>query len=439
MADSKLAFLGMPGYGELSAGASKGFWRASMGSHARIPVRVDRQYHHGSLLAANLNWLWCYALNLCHQGERVDYFAMLHSDVEPEDWWLDTLIEEMEAKQLDVLGVPVAIKDSHGLTSLALERPDRNPWLVHCRLTTTEIANLPETFTSEDIGYRLLLNTGCWVCRFDPSWSQKVHFTINDRIYFDQEKNRWMANVAPEDWNFSRQCHDLGLRIGATRKIAADHKGATWFRGNVGWGDPFDTAYLKQSVLQEPAADGWRFPFDVDGWLTLEEGKGLAELARGKRVLEIGSYCGRSTICMAQTAEHVTSVDPHDGRGTPRPMNTRQSLAANLKRYGCENVSIIVGTVEDNGAYLYPPFDMIFVDGAHDYESVKRDIDNAQELLVPGGTLAFHDYRRSPGEHDGRWDEGVTIAVDELIADGADLVSRHGTVAVVRPPVLVGA
>ena len=37
----------------------------------------------------------------------------------------------------------------------------------------------------------------------------------------------------------------------------------------------------------------------VRGWLTQAEGDKLARLAEGKKVLEIGSYCGRSTIAMA--------------------------------------------------------------------------------------------------------------------------------------------
>src|SRR5258708_4656047 len=46
----------------------------------------------------------------------------------------------------------------------------------------------------------------------------------------------------------------------------------------------------------------FRFPEEVCGWLTDAEGRKLAELAADKRVLEIGSCEGRSTICMAQVA-----------------------------------------------------------------------------------------------------------------------------------------
>ena len=62
--------LGMPGYGKQTAASGRGFWKASRHS------RVDREYQEGSLLAANFNTLWCYALNKVHRGEPVDYFAM---------------------------------------------------------------------------------------------------------------------------------------------------------------------------------------------------------------------------------------------------------------------------------------------------------------------------------------------------------------------------
>lgn len=460
MSKDRHAFLGMPGYGKQTAQAGRAFWNASReGVLQRVrPDLTEAEwalaYQQGSLLASNFNRLWCHALNKVHRGGRVDYFAMLHDDIGAPDWWLDTLIDELEARDLDVLGVVVPIKDINGLTSIALEHPDRNPWRPLCRLTMHEIFQLPETFTSEDVGHPILLNTGCWVCRFDPEWARKVHFTINDRIVFDTVNNVYRPEVEPEDWFFGRLCHELGLKIGATRKVHVSHRGEVDFHNTHAWGaKQYDDHWVSESVVNQVDADGWRFPMDVDGWLTREEGKGLAELARGKRVLEIGSYCGKSTICMAQTAESVVSVDPHDGRGTPSPKDTAREFVENLKKYGVrEKVTPYKGVLAKDGWENHPkafdpdsplfisgPFDLVFIDGSHDYESVRSDIFRGWNLLADGGLLALHDYRTEPGEHDGRWDEGVTQAVEEFVSQGAEIVSRHGTVAVVRPPALVEA
>ena len=420
-----LVFLGMPGYGEQTAGAAHGFWRATR----RPDSGICRQYNEGSLLASNFNTLWCGALNLCHRGEKVAYFAMQHADVEPEAWWLDKLIGEMEARDLDVLGVVVPIKDQKGTTSTALGRPDGNTWRVHCRLTMAEVYRLPETFTSEDVGYPLLLNTGLWVCRFDPEWAKKVFFTINDRIVFDTRLNRYVPETEPEDWFFSRLCHELGLKIGCTRKIAVKHRGGMAFPNTQAWGsEPFDSAYVPESQIPRTDRDGFTFPYDVDGWLRYEEGKALHTLAKGKRVLEVGSYLGLSTICLAQSAESVLSVDPHDGRGTAIRQDTLPGFHKSLERYGVENVESIVGTAEDVPEGM--AFDLIFIDGDHSYEAVARDIELALPLLAPGGLIAFHDYRSEI-------DPGVSRAVDELIAAGGELLSTHTSLAVVRPPAAV--
>lgn len=422
--DDRRVFLGMPGYGELTAAAGRAFWRSS-----RLPdSHVYYQYNEGSLLAANFNTLWCSALNRVRLGERVDYFAMQHADVEPQDWWIDTLIDEMEARDLDILGVVVPIKDHKGLTSTALARPDGNNWRVHCRLTMAEVYRLPETFTSEDVGYPLLLNTGLWVCRFNPEWARKVHFTINDRIVVDRE-GRFIPETEPEDWYFSRLLHELGLKIGCTRKIALNHRGGASFTNRHVWGsEAFDAAYVPESPLPKADKDGFTFPADVAGWLRYAEGKALFDLARGKRVLEVGSYFGLSTICIAQSAKSVVAVDTHDGRATAIPQNTYETFRGNIERHGVKNVGAFVGTLA--GYAENAPagaFDLIFIDGDHSYEGVAADIGAALPLLAPGGLIAFHDYRSEI-------DPGVTRAVDELIGAGGELLATHESLAVVRPP-----
>lgn len=414
--------LGMPGYGKQTASAGRGFWRA-----CRDMSSVWSYYQAGSLLACNFNQLWCLALNLAHRGERVDYFAMLHDDVGPEDFWLDKLIDEMEENRLDVLGAVVPIKDNRGMTSLALHREGDN-WMPLARLTMHDVFELPETFTSEDIGAPLLLNTGCWVVKWNQEWCRTVHFEINDRIVFNRTANRYQSQTEPEDWHFSRQLHEIGsgptegmprLRIGATRKIGLVHQGEMDFTNTAPWGK---LAFDSESCKISPVANA--FPRDIPGWLTPVEGKALADLATGKRVLEIGSFCGLSTICMARTAIHVTAVDYFDGRATPNPRNTEGEFRANTERYG---VSEKITTAHPDADIPLPEYDLAFIDGAHDYQSVVADIEKACAVLNPNGLLAFHDYKRFG-------DQGVEQAVDELLLEGGELISTYETLAVVRPP-----
>lgn len=415
----------MPGYGKQTAAAGRAFWLSACADM----TRVHREYRQGSLLASNFNQLWCGALNFASEGRQVDYFAMLHDDIGPEEYWLDHLIDEMEANDLDVLGVAVPIKDPRGLTSLALDRPG-DTWMAAGRLSMHDIYQLPETFTSEDIGAPLLLNTGCWVCRFDMTWAPFVHFEINDRIVYNTALSRYQSQTEPEDWFFSRLLHEIGqgetshlrpLRIGATRKIAVAHRGECDCTNTCAWGSNiFDTEYRATSPV--PGA----FPAEIRGWLLPSEGKRLAELAAGKRVLEIGSYCGLSTVCIGRTAKHVTALDYFDGRGTPEPRDTLGEFTKNLSRYGiADKVEI-----ESDPSSYFPVADskdLVFIDGAHDYESVVDDIAIARESLAPGGLIVLHDYKHPSHP-------GVTEAVDELLDEGGALISIHDTLAVVRPP-----
>lgn len=133
------------------------------------------------------------------------------------------------------------------------------------------------------------------------------------------------------------------------------------------------------------------FPEDVAGWLSHNEGRKLAELARGKRVLEIGSYQGRSTICLAQTAAKVVSVDWHQGDVDAGFGQTEEAFRANLERYGVSD-RVEVHVCRSDEFKADERFALVFVDGAHDYKSVVADLCVAVRFLRPGGTIAMHDW-----------------------------------------------
>lgn len=175
------------------------------------------------------------------------------------------------------------------------------------------------------------------------------------------------------------------------------------------------------------------FPHDVRGWLTEAEGTLLAACAVDKAVLEIGSFCGRSTICAAQTAISVDAVDPFDGRATPVPGSTLAEFIENIAKYGVsEKVAIQNGTIDEIGPTLEPKFGLVLIDGDHSYMAVRNDIEWALRLLKPDGHIAFHDYRC--GQSQAGFDLGVEMAVNDLLADGGELIQRADSLAIVKPP-----
>jgi len=212
----------------LSGSAAAGFYRCTAD-----PRLATLWMQSGSLLAHNHNLLWCGALNGYKRGE-VTHFACQHSDVEPAAGWLDTLLAELDATGLDVLGVVVPLKDERGLTSTAVARSDGDPWRVARRLSMTEVFDLPETFTSDDVGGPLLLNTGLWACRLGV-WAADCWFTINDRLAIDRD-GEYTAQVEPEDWFFSRRLHEQGVKVGCTRKVRLNHRGSVPFTNAAPWG-----------------------------------------------------------------------------------------------------------------------------------------------------------------------------------------------------------
>jgi predicted O-methyltransferase YrrM len=146
----------------------------------------------------------------------------------------------------------------------------------------------------------------------------------------------------------------------------------------------------------------------------------LTELARGKVVLEVGSWYGFSTVLMGQVARRVHAVDWHRGDAHAGSVDTLDVLWRNLAKYELrDKVVIHVGRSEDVLPALRPIFDFAFIDGLHTTEAVAADAALVLPLLRSGAPLAFHDYGRF----------GVKPAVDALGLP----VKRTGSLAVVWP------
>jgi len=145
--------------------------------------------------------------------------------------------------------------------------------------------------------------------------------------------------------------------------------------------------------------DWSRYP----GWLSLDEGEALANLCQGQVVLELGSFLGRSTICIAAKAKHLHSVDWHKGDASTKAdalhrADTLAEFRANLQGAGvADKVTLHIGRFEEIlPLFREAIFGAIFVDGDHGKESVEFDIAQARRLVCPKGLLIFHDWWRLP-------------------------------------------
>jgi len=149
----------------------------------------------------------------------------------------------------------------------------------------------------------------------------------------------------------------------------------------------------------------------VEGWLTDKEGELLYNLARnctGRGVIiEIGSWKGKSTVWLGQGSERgkqvkIYAVDPHTGSSEHRAMYgevwTFEEFKKNIQKAQVDHLVVpLVKTSQEAARGFNQPVELIFIDGAHEYDFVKLDFDLWFPKLIEGGFIAFHDSILGPG------------------------------------------
>jgi len=151
------------------------------------------------------------------------------------------------------------------------------------------------------------------------------------------------------------------------------------------------------------------------GRLTLMEGAFLyaaalaaSRIASSGNMLELGTFRGRSTCAIAAACKQVdmrlTTIDNYSQGACPSVGESSEDVVrANLEDAGVADVVTIV----NGNSHEYQPLaglSFIFIDAAHDWESVVADCDTWWKDLQMHGILAFHD-----GSH-----PGVAEAVEAL-------------------------
>ncbi len=135
----------------------------------------------------------------------------------------------------------------------------------------------------------------------------------------------------------------------------------------------------------------------VEGWLSRSEGETLRMMAYGKHVIEIGSWKGRSTVCMGQVCRTLVALDHFRGDSNTGYADTFDEFAANLKRFGVEGkVKVFDESVSEFIRDKYPVifagcFDLAFVDCEHTEDATFAALEVAKQCVRPGGLVAWHD------------------------------------------------
>ena len=158
---------------------------------------------------------------------------------------------------------------------------------------------------------------------------------------------------------------------------------------------------------------GWE---SIKGFLSDREAEALFQAAAAAApkgpILEIGSYCGKSTVCLAlgigDCESVVFALDHHRGSEEHQPgesyfdpdlydeqqgaVDTFRAFRRTIERSGvAERVIPVVATSDKVAAYWTTALAMVFIDGGHSLDAALQDYRCWSHHLRRGGTLAIHD------------------------------------------------
>ena len=167
--------------------------------------------------------------------------------------------------------------------------------------------------------------------------------------------------------------------------------------------------------------------------------------------LEIGTYCGRSTVHLGAAARtagaHLVTLDHHRGSEENQPgwewhdpslvdphtgrLETLPALRRTLWDAGLDDaVSVLVASTQQVAPWWTTPLTLLFLDGNHTEQVAQHDYAAFAPHLASGGLLLVHDVFERP-EDGGRPPWHVFCrARDEGFAE----VSAAGSLRVLRRP-----
>ena len=159
------------------------------------------------------------------------------------------------------------------------------------------------------------------------------------------------------------------------------------------------------------------------GFMPAAEGMALystaASYAPVGPVLEVGTYCGKSTIYLAAAATRagqlVITVDHHHGSEENQPgweyhdpalvdprtgrLDTLPHFRSTLASAGLDEAVIaVVGRSADVARLWGAPLGMLFIDGGHTDAAAQADYEGWAPWVAPGGALAIHDVFPDPAD-----------------------------------------
>jgi hypothetical protein len=153
-------------------------------------------------------------------------------------------------------------------------------------------------------------------------------------------------------------------------------------------------------MIAAPPSEWLAYSRSILGWMSDDELTWLYEQSHGKRlIVEVGVWRGRSLSALAAgSAGNVIGVDCWNSQDltytqlAPHGQDAIYCEAQkNLARFG-DRVQLIRGDSKWAAKLLADrSIDMLFIDGDHNYEGVKADLDLLLPLCAPDAVVCGHD------------------------------------------------
>jgi predicted O-methyltransferase YrrM len=168
-------------------------------------------------------------------------------------------------------------------------------------------------------------------------------------------------------------------------------------------------------------------------------------------MLEVGSYCGRSTVWLGDAAEQTGRVlfalDHHRGSDENQAgwehhdvevvdtrigkMDTLPFFRSSIHDAGLEDTVVaLIGRSPVIASTWTTPLAFLFIDGGHGVEPARLDYEGWTPHVAVGGTLAIHDV--FPNSDDGGQPPYEQIFLPALESGRFELISETGSLRVLR-------
>lgn len=336
-------------------------------------------------IKAQLNWL-----AKAHNGDAIEHIFAIDSDDELSMNGL-TLSRHVvvEAGGGPVRAWNAAAEASHGQVLIQLS-DDWEPPMHWDKLILERIGDTPKSAVLQISDGHRADDLICMAILTRARYLDQRYLFHPD--FFSMYSDNWFSECAHRD----------GVVIDA-RDVVFEHLHPVFGRAEVdevyarsNARSNYDQGAIHYRRLQSGAITSW----DVHGWCDFRDlyTAIACRLQDGDVFVEVGSWKGQSIIHLAQRLQdqektvRLYAVDTFKGDGDTGKIDVYQNFVSNVRAADCNGVIAMnrdsVHAAED---FIDQHLAGVFIDAAHDYDSVLADLKAWEPKVKPGGIIAGHD------------------------------------------------